>query len=111
MENYRFCYQMNQFNGECLPCTLAQFNGECLPCTLAQFKNIVSSDNVMWRISTRQEVEQALETGASLDKFINNSSFKKFCERPRAGETASRCWMLKETQSCSEAASRRTSRN
>jgi hypothetical protein len=40
----------------------------------------------MWRISTRQEVEQALETGASLDKFINNSSFKKFCERPRAGE-------------------------
>lgn len=75
MENFRFTFQMNQFNGE------------CLPCTLAQFKNIVSSDNVMWRISTRQEVEQALETGASLDKFINNSSFKKFCERPRAGES------------------------
>ena len=61
MENYRFSYQENQYFGE------------CLPCSAAKFKNIVSSDNVMWRISTRQEVEQALETGASLDKFINKT--------------------------------------
>lgn len=73
MENFRFTFQENQFNGE------------CLPCTLTQFRNIVRSDNVMWRITTRQAVEQALEMGASLDMFINNSSFKKFCERPRVG--------------------------
>ena len=52
MENYRFCYQKNQFNGE------------CLPCTLAQFKNIVSSDSGGRGASgTRQAIEQAHREG------------------------------------------------
>lgn len=75
MENYRFTFQQNQFNGE------------CLPCTLTTFRNIVKSENVAWRISTRQAVEQALALGLSLDMFAGNSNFKKFCERPRAGES------------------------
>ena len=78
MEKFRFCYQENQFYGE------------CLPCSAAQFKNIVSSAIVDFRITTRQAVDQAISEGLPLDRFISDGSFKKFCEaqlsKPRAGE-------------------------
>lgn len=78
MENSRFCYQENQYFGE------------CLPCSAAQFKNIVSSAVVDFRITTRQAVDQAISEGMPLDRFISDGSFKKFCaaqlSKPRAGE-------------------------
>lgn len=69
MENYRFCYQENQFNGE------------CLPCTLAKFKNIVSSAVVARKIGLRQAIEQALDEGAPLDSFVSDNDFRRFCQR------------------------------
>lgn len=77
-KNWRFVYQDNQFNGE------------CLPCTLAQFWTIVSSGVVHWTISTRQAIETAIEEGLSLDSFIHDTDYQKFCLQrsamPRAGE-------------------------
>lgn len=69
MGKYRFTCQENQFNGE------------CLPCTLAKYKNIVGSAVVARKIGTRQAIEQALEEGTPLDGFINDSDFKRFCQR------------------------------
>ena len=69
MENYRFCYQENQFNGE------------CLPCTLAQFKNTVNSAVVAHKIGTRQAIEQALDEGTPLDSYISDNDFRRFCQR------------------------------
>lgn len=78
MENWRFCYQLNQFNGE------------CLPCSLAQFWNIVRSEAVAWRIGTRQAVEKAIAERLPLDGFMGDGNFLRFCQRqlskPRAGE-------------------------
>lgn len=69
MVNYRFCFQENQFNGE------------CLPCTLAKFKNIVSSAVVARKIGLRQAIEQALDEGAPLDSFVSDNDFRRFSQR------------------------------
>ncbi len=79
MINSRFCFQENQFWGECLPCTPAVFN------------QIVDSPVVDWKISTRQAVDAAISMGSPLDEWLQNSEFKKFCAtqeaKPRAGKT------------------------
>ena len=76
-QNYRFCFQENQFWGECTPCTPAVFN------------RIVDSTAVEWKISTRQAVEAAVSMGAPLDEWLRHTDFKKFCAtqeaKPRAG--------------------------
>jgi len=75
--NYRFVFQENQFYGE------------CLPCTLAQFKTIVASADVDRKITLRQAVEKAIEEGMSLDTYLNDASFLRYCEKesasPRGG--------------------------
>ncbi len=77
MNNFRFCFQGNQFTGE------------CLPCTATEFKNTVNSNDVERKIGTRQAVERAIEARASLDAYLADYSFRHFCEkeskRPRAG--------------------------
>lgn len=59
--------------------------GECMPCTLEVFNHYVDSPNVDWRITTRQEVEAAINEGLPLSKYLNNTSFIRFCEK-RASE-------------------------
>lgn len=59
--------------------------GECMPCTLEVFNHYVDSTNVDWRITTRQEVEAAINEGLPLSKYLNNTSFIRFCEK-RASE-------------------------
>lgn len=74
----RFCFQDNQFWGE------------CLPCTLAVFMTIVKSARVAWIIATRQAVEYAVAHGLPLDKWTMNSDFQQFCQKrdvmPRSGK-------------------------
>ena len=74
-KNYRFCYQENQFFGECVPCTADVFN------------HAVDDPAVAWKISTRQAVEQALAEGAQLDCFTQHPDFQRFCQR-KAREAA-----------------------
>ena len=69
-----FVYQINQYKGALLPCTLADFN------------RIVDSQDVAWRISTRQQVENAIAQGLPLDEFVANSKFQSFCQRHAAEE-------------------------
>ena len=77
-KDYRFVCQDNQFNGEPRPCTLAVFN------------SFVDSATVAWKIDTRQEIDEAVRQGLSLDKWTRLSDFQRFClkegERPKAGE-------------------------
>ncbi len=77
-KHWRFVYQDNQFNGE------------CLPCTLVKFWTIVCSAVVDWKIGTRQAIEKAVDEGLSLDRFVCDTDFLKFRLRrlsmPRAGE-------------------------
>ena len=77
-KDYRFVCQDNQFNGEPRPCTLAVFN------------SFVDSATVAWKIDTRQEIDEAVRQGLSLDKWTRLSDFQSFClkegERPKAGE-------------------------
>lgn len=68
-KNWRFIYQGNQFNGECLPCTLSVFN------------TIIDSAQVSWKIGTRQEAEKAIADGLPLDKWTQLSEFQKFCQK------------------------------
>ncbi len=76
-QNFRFTFQENQFTGE------------CLPCTAAKFLTIVNSADVDRKITTRQAVETAIEDGLSLDSYLSDASFRRFCEKelakPRAG--------------------------
>lgn len=83
MEQFRFTFQENQFNGE------------CLPCTLAQFKNIVSSAVVARKIGTRQAIEKALDEKTSLDGFLSNSDFKNFCKRQKLGDLTTEQQLLR----------------
>ncbi len=71
-QNFRFTFQENQFNGE------------CLPCTLAKFKNIVSSADVDRKITMRQAVDKAIEEGLSLDTYLSDASYRHFCEKESA---------------------------
>ena len=77
-KNWRFVYQINQFNGECLSCTKAKFYTEA------------KSALVNNTISTRQSIEKAIDDGLPLDNWINCTNFHNFCQkqaaRPRAGE-------------------------
>lgn len=70
-----FVFQVNQYRGALLPCTLADFN------------RIVDSQDVAWRIETRQEVENAIAEGLVLDKYVSNSKFLSFCNK-HAEETS-----------------------
>ena len=67
--NYRFSQQVNQYFGECLPCTAAVFN------------HYVDDPKVAWKIRTRQEVEAAISRAASLDVYTETNEFKQFCRR------------------------------
>ena len=69
---YRFSYQENQYNGECLPCTAAVFN------------QLVDSKEVAWKIGTRQAVEKAIMEDMPLDVFANDSKFVQFCRRQQS---------------------------
>lgn len=71
----KFVYQINQYKGA------------LLPCTLADFYRIVDSEDVAWRISTRQQVENAIVEGLPLDSFVANSKFQSFCQKHTAEET------------------------
>lgn len=79
MTNSKFCYQENQFWGECQPCTPEVFN------------QIVDSADVDRKISIRQAVDAAISMGSPLDEWLQNPEFKKFCAtqeaKPRAGAT------------------------
>ena len=75
MENYLFCFQENQFFGECIPCTAAVFN------------QAVDDAKVTWKISMRQAVERAIAEGSSLDAFAQNAEFKKFCCKKASEKT------------------------
>ena len=66
MENYRFCYQENQYFGEVQPCTPAVFN------------RIVDSEDVAKKIQTRRSVDELIRKGESLDKWLNDYYFRKF---------------------------------
>ena len=68
-QNFRFSYQVNQYFGECLPCTAAVFN------------KFVDDPKVAWKISTRQAVEAAISRAASLSVYAETSEFKQFCRR------------------------------
>ena len=65
----RFVYQKDQYKGALLPCSLADFN------------RIVDSQDVAWRITTRQQVENAIAEGLPLDSFVANDKFQSFCQR------------------------------
>ena len=69
MSNSNFIYQINQYKGALLPCTLADFN------------RIVDSEDVAWRIGIRQQVENAIAEGQPLDSFIANGRFQSFCQK------------------------------
>lgn len=77
-KNWRFVFQDNQFFSE------------CLPCTLEVFYNFINSAQVAWKIATRQEIDEAIAKGLSLDKWTLRSDFQQFCLRrdamPRSGE-------------------------
>ena len=67
MSDFRFCFQDNQFRGE------------CLPCTASQFKTIVNSTKVNSGITTRQAVEKAISTDQPLDAWQGDNDFLRFC--------------------------------
>ena len=69
MENFRFCFQVNQFNGECLPCTPAVFN------------NIIDSADVANKIGTRQAVEATIAQGQPMDEWLRRTDFQSFCTK------------------------------
>ena len=64
-----------------------QYKGALLHCTLADFKRIVDSQDVTWRITTRQQVENAIAQGLPLDDFEANDKFQSFCKRHAAEGT------------------------
>ena len=75
IKHWLFVFQINQYKGALLPCLLANFD------------STVDSQDVDWRISTRQQVENAIAQGLPLDDFVANSKFQSFCQRHAAEET------------------------
>lgn len=69
MSNFSFIYQLNQYNGA------------LLHCINVDFYRIVDSQDVDWRITTRQVVENAIAKGLPLDSFIANGRFQSFCNK------------------------------
>lgn len=70
--SFNFVYQENQYKGALLPCKLVDFN------------RIVESQDVAWRISMRQQVDNAIAKGLSLDTFVANGKFHNFCKKHAA---------------------------
>ena len=70
----KFVYQDNQYKGAWFSCFLANFDG------------IVDGQDVAWRITTRQQVENAIAQGLPLDSFVADSRFQSFCQRHAAEE-------------------------
>ena len=68
-QNYRFCFQENQFWGDCVPCTPAVFN------------NAIDNATVAWKIETRQKVENAISDEQSLEPFAQEPKFIAFCAK------------------------------
>ena len=69
MSSSKFIFQDNQYRGALLPCTKVDFD------------RIVDSSDVAWRITTRQEVDNAIAEGLSLDSFIANGRYQSFCNK------------------------------
>ena len=65
--NFRFCFQENQFWGDCIPCTPAVFN------------NAIDDAMTAWKIDMRQKVEKSIQEREALDDFIKRPEFKDFC--------------------------------
>ncbi len=76
MSNYRFCYQENQFWGDCLPCTPDVFN------------RIVDSPDVAAKISTRQAVEAAVAGEKPLEEWTSLPGFREFCQKKESDPKA-----------------------
>ena len=72
-QNYRFVFQENMFWGSCEPCTASVFN------------KLVRSNDVAWKIGTRQAVERAISLGFPLDAFVQMAQFQAFCKSSKAG--------------------------
>ena len=68
-QNYRFCYQENQYWGECMPCTPTLFN------------HAIDSKEVAYNIGTRQAVDNAILDGQPLDSFTMEKDFVRFCTK------------------------------
>ncbi|MBR5395386.1 MAG: hypothetical protein IK144_09965 [Bacteroidaceae bacterium] len=68
-QNYRFCYQENQYWGECMPCTPTLFN------------HAIDSQDVAYKIGMRQAVEKAIRDGQPLDSFTMEKEFVRFCTK------------------------------
>lgn len=67
-----------------------QYRGALLPCTSVDFNRIVDSQDVAWRITTRQQVENAIEEGLPLDVFLANAKFQNFCQKHATEESFKR---------------------
>jgi hypothetical protein len=68
MEQARFCFQENVFNGEVKPCTPSVFN------------QTIDSADVARKINTRRAVDDAIRTGKP-DKWLEDYYFMQFCKR------------------------------
>lgn len=68
-QNYLFCFQENQFFGDCIPCTPTVLN------------NAIDNATVAWKIDMRQKVETAISEGKSLDSFAQEPEFVNFCKK------------------------------
>lgn len=83
-----------------------QYRGALLPCTSVDFNRIVDSQDVAWRITTRQQVENAIAKGLPLDAFWGNSKFQNFCQKHATEESFKRLsqaplpWKLHSTIGC-----------
>ena len=69
MENHRFVYQVNQYFGECVPCTPEVFN------------QAVDSPEVAFKIGMRQAVDAAVREELPLDSLAMEKDFARFCKK------------------------------
>ena len=72
MEQARFCYQANQFNGEVQPCTPSLFN------------KTIDDPDVARKINIRRSVDADIKQGGSPEKWLADYYYKKFCEKQAA---------------------------
>lgn len=68
-KTFRFCFQENQFGGD------------CIPCTPTVFYNAIDNATVAWKIKMRQTVEKAINEGESLEPFAQERDFVAFCAK------------------------------
>ena len=69
MAQARFCYQENQYWGECVPCPPEVFN------------QAIDSPEVAYKIGMRQAIEEAISEKRSLDSFTMEKDFVRFCTK------------------------------